>query len=332
MRAVRYVLLVTLALNLLVAGAKLVVGHMFHVVSLTADGVHSSLDGFNNVAALVAMTFAARPPDPSHPYGHRKYETFAAIGIGVVLLTVGVGVVREAIGRIGATTVPITHPATFAVTLGTLGVNVWVARWEAARGRALGSELLVADAHHTASDIGVSAAVLAALVAIALHAPWLDFVAALVIAAIIARAAYAVLASGIRVLSDAAAVDRARIEAITRGVEGVRDCHHVRTRGPEGHVFVDLHIQVDAHLTTAASHAIAHGVADTIRAQIAGVVEVLVHTEPYDGAPDSGPIEAAPVATPADGAPLSKEPPQRLALKPPPKRLTPGSGSPSRRP
>ena len=72
-------------LNLVVAIAKLVYGLYSGAIAITADGLHSLLDAASNVLGLVGISVARRPPDENHPYGHRKYETFAALGIVHVL-------------------------------------------------------------------------------------------------------------------------------------------------------------------------------------------------------------------------------------------------------
>lgn len=284
--AIRRVLFTALALNLLLAAAKIAAGRRFHVISLTAAGVDSLIDVFNNVAGIVVVGSAASPPDESHPYGHRKFETFAALGIAVVLALVCIGLVREALARIGTDTQPAAHPATFAVALGTIVVDLLLSRYQAQRARALASEFLAADARHLLGDVAVSASVLVALVAIVLRFPVLDLVATAVIVLFIGHAAWVIVRESMDVLADAAAIEAGRVEAVVRAISGVRSCHKVRTRGPAGHVFMDLHIQVDPYLTTVASHQIVHEVADAIRAAIPGVHDVVIHTEPDLGAPD----------------------------------------------
>ena len=84
-RSVRRVLGVVLVLNLAVAAAKLVVGWLSSSISMVADGFHSLTDGASNVVGLIGMSIADRPPDEDHPYGHRKFETLAALIIGALL-------------------------------------------------------------------------------------------------------------------------------------------------------------------------------------------------------------------------------------------------------
>ncbi len=83
--AVRRVLIVVLVLNLGVAAAKLLVGWLSGSISMVADGFHSLTDGSSNVVGLIALSVAGRPPDEDHPYGHRKFETLAALMIGGLL-------------------------------------------------------------------------------------------------------------------------------------------------------------------------------------------------------------------------------------------------------
>ena len=69
-RKVRLVLLAILVANWVVAIAKLAFGMLSQSAAVTADGLHSFIDGGSNVLGLVAMGVASRPADEDHPYGH----------------------------------------------------------------------------------------------------------------------------------------------------------------------------------------------------------------------------------------------------------------------
>ena len=79
-REVRRVLIITLVLNVIVSVSKIGAGTISGSLSIVADGFHSLMDGASNVVALLANWIAARPADDSHPYGHRRFETLAALG------------------------------------------------------------------------------------------------------------------------------------------------------------------------------------------------------------------------------------------------------------
>jgi hypothetical protein len=71
-RDIKRVLGLILALNILVAAAKGFVGWASGSLSVTADALHSTLDGASNIVGLIAITLAAA--GGPHPYGHRKFE------------------------------------------------------------------------------------------------------------------------------------------------------------------------------------------------------------------------------------------------------------------
>ena len=88
---VQHVLSVTLILNLLVAVGKIFLGLMTGALAITADGFHSLTDSAGNIAGLVGNWISARPPDDDHPYGHRRFESLAALLIGGDALAYGMG-------------------------------------------------------------------------------------------------------------------------------------------------------------------------------------------------------------------------------------------------
>ena len=163
-RDIRRVLWIVLALNIAVALAKLFYGLFSRSVAMQADGIHSLFDGASNVVGLVGLWFASRPTDRGHPYGHSKFETFAAAGIAVMLGVAGYTVGRGAIDSLQGRGDARVTVASFAIMIGTLAVNLGVTTWESRAGRRLGSEILVADARHTLSDVMVSSAVIVSLI------------------------------------------------------------------------------------------------------------------------------------------------------------------------
>ena len=282
-RSVRTVLWVILGLNLAVAAAKYLYGLASGSIAMQADGFHSLFDGTSNVVGLIGLAVAIRPPDRDHPYGHAKYETYAAAAIGAMLLL--------AAGKIGVAAwarlcnggeAPRVDAGSFAVMVGTLAVNVGVTVWERRRGRALRSELLIADASHTGSDILVSVGVLAGLVAVRLGFPLADPVLALLVAAAIIWTAGKVLRQADLSLSDTARLATPEVCATVLAVPGVLGCHSIRTRGTAADVLMDLHVQVDPALSVAEGHRIAEAVERAVCDRFPEVADVLAHLEPHD--------------------------------------------------
>ncbi len=280
-RALRTVLLVTLGLNVAVALAKIVIGTVAGSISIRADGFHSSTDGLNNVILLLATSVAARPPDREHPYGHRKIELFAAVGIGLSLLGIAWSIGSDVVARLrhgGAA--PAIDALALGVLVGTLAVNVFVAVWERRAARRLQSPALLSDAAHTASDIAVTLGVLASALFVRAGYAIVDAFAGVCVAGFIAWTGAGILRSNLRFLVDTALVDEDAVIGAARGIGGVVAVGGIRSRGAPGAAYVDLNIRVDGALTVRAAHELAHGVEAAVRARVPGVVDVHVHVEP----------------------------------------------------
>ena len=280
MRRIARVLVAILGLNLLVAIAKLVYGARVGAVALTADGIHSLIDAGANVVALFGIHAAARPPDADHPYGHRKYETVAALLV-VGLLFLGCWeIATSALDRLLHPRPPAITPASFVVLIATLVVNAVVVAVERREGRRLRSELLVADAAHTGSDVFATLLVLASFVAARARMAHADAIAAGIIVVLIVRAGIGILQGTIATLSDERRIPPEDVEREASGEAGVREVHNVRSRGAADDIHLDLHILVDPALPIARAHAIGHRVEQRLRGRWPGVTDVVVHVEP----------------------------------------------------
>lgn len=281
-RQVRQVLWLTLILNMTVAVTKITLGLLSGALAITADGFHSLIDGSSNVVALIAARIAARPPDDDHPYGHRRFETLAALMIGALLLLTAWELVGTALARLREPVAPVIAPLTIAVLFGTLLVNLFISTYQRRAGRRLRSELLLADAANTTADVFVTLSVLVSTSLIARTGwTWLDPAAALVIVVLIGRAAYGVLRRTGSVLVDTAPFTPAALTAIATSVPAVSEVLRARSRGPADAAHIDVDVQVAPATTAEHTAAIAAAIRAAMHDQLDGVAEVEVHFAPH---------------------------------------------------
>lgn len=267
-------------LNLGVAVAKIVLGSVSGSVSILSDGFHSLTDTASNVVALVGVRVACRPPDEDHPYGHRKFETLASVGILVFLALVLVQVVTAAVERFRSGERPDINALAFVVMGATSLVNVGVVVYERGAGRRLQSEVLLADAHHTTSDLLTSATVVAALVGVTLGHSWLDPATALVVSGFIARACWEIFQDTAGILADRIVIDEQAIREVVQSVPEVLGCHRIRTRGSAQFAFLDLHLWMDPELSLRDAHELSHVVKDRLMARFPEIKDAIIHIEP----------------------------------------------------
>ena len=229
---------------------------------------------------LAGLRASRKPPDSDHPYGHRKFETLAAAAIFVFLLLVVIEVVESAIARLRTGTAPHVTSYSFVVMVATLAVNLWVVRYEAGQGRRLNSELLLADAAHTRSDVLTSCAVLASLAAVRFGYPLLDAVGALVVAVFIARTGYYIGLETAGILSDRVVLEQSAVRRVVMSVPEVVGCHQIRTRGSFDHTFLDLHVWFGADTPLFEAHRLSHVVKDRLMETFPQIADVVIHIEP----------------------------------------------------
>lgn len=280
--AVRRVLWRVLWLNLLVSAIKAAAALLTGSVAALAEVVHGILDASSNVIGLVGLSYAKDPPDEQHPYGHHRFESLAALVIGLMIAAGLVEVLRALWdGIFGDRQPPHITLGAAGLMASTVVINFMISRYEARQGRKLVSQLLSADAAHTFSDgLGVLV-VLISFAGVHLGWPWADTAAGFIVAALIGRTALIVLRDNAVALLDTAQLDPAEVRAIAMAVVGVRRVRAVRSRGRPNQVALDLSIQVDSEVSVAAAHQLSHVVEDALRERIAGLQDVVIHIEPF---------------------------------------------------
>ena len=277
---IRRILVLILALNWFVAFSKIIYGLITKCASMTADGVHSFGDGASNIIGLVGIWAASKPRDADHPYGHKKFETFATLGIAVILFLAAIEILREAISRVFHPVSPDVTFFSFALMFVTLLINVAVMKYERKKGKELSSDILICDALHTRSDIFASLAVIGTLVSIKIGFSFLDVIVAGLIAVLIAKSGLQILKASSDVLCDASVLERTKIANIVKEIPGVRSVHKIRTRGRKDDIHVDLHVSIDADMSVDDAHVISHKIEKSLKKNIPGITDVIVHVEP----------------------------------------------------
>ena len=278
--SVRRVLLGIFVANVFVVVVKLVIGASSRSLAVFGDGIQSSVDAVNNLVGLAVIGVASKAPDAEHPYGHAKFETLGALLI-VVFLSVSIfELLRGAIHKLVRGGEPPTLDASAFILLGiTLLVNVAVAYVENRAGRRLNSELLIADAMHTRTDVVITLAVLGGLGLTSAGLAWADPVLAIIVALFVAHANYGIVRRAMPTLVDARAYDEGTIRAQAETVPGVRAAYAIRSRIAATRRFAELTISVDGRSDVAS----AHRIADAVEARLQEGLEfdeVVVHVEP----------------------------------------------------
>lgn len=279
---IKRVLIITMFLNFLAMGIKVVAGVLTGALSLVADGMDSLFDGISNAVGLAGLYIAGKPPDAEHPYGHRKFETIAALSISFLLFLTSIQLLGAAWERFRFPEAPNVNIWTAIAMLAAMGVQAGTSIYELRAGKKLNSEVLVADALHTRASIFVSTSVLAGLVLVRLGFPQADPLFTVLVALFIAKIAIDILVETVPVLVDQAPIDPQRIANEVQLVDGVESFHRVRSRGAPGSAAVDLHVRISPQKIMREADLIADNVRQRLLA-LDSVTDVTVHVEAQQG-------------------------------------------------
>jgi cation diffusion facilitator family transporter len=277
---VRRVLGGILLANIVVVIVKFAVGIHTNSLAVFGDALQSSVDSANNLFAIFVVRVAAKAPDEEHPYGHAKFETLGALLIALLLALSIFELVRGAIARlVTGSPVVIVSSTALVLLVFTLLVNIAVVWFETRAGRRLSSDLLLADALHTRTDVFITLGVLAGLAVARAGFAWADPALALIVAVLVGRAGYQILRRSIPTLVDERAFDQATIQREAERVNGVVSAYAIRSRHAGDRRFAELTIAVDGRSNVASAHVIADQVEDRLRDTLQ-LDEVTVHIEP----------------------------------------------------
>lgn len=281
-KKIKTVLWIILFANLGVALLKIITGYRIKSNSLTADGFHSLTDGSSNIIGLIGIHFASKPVDEDHPYGHFKFETLAGLFIAMMLFVLGGRIILSAISNIIHPQMPQVSKESMIALILTLGINVFVTKYELNQGKKLNSSILIADSMHTRSDVFVSIGVLLTLIAIKLGAPpIIDTISSLAVSGFVLYASYEIFNDTCGVLIDRAAIDSNRVKDIVMKFDEVKDVHKIRSRGREDDIYVDLHIMVEPNTKVQDSHMLAHQIESRLCDDFQKIIHVIIHVEPF---------------------------------------------------
>ena len=269
-----------LVANIVVVVIKFTVGFDTNSLAVFGDALQSSVDSANNLIGIFVVRVAAKAPDEDHPYGHAKFETLGALLIALLLALSIFELVRGAVARLMSGAQPLNVSSTaLALLVFTLAVNIGVVWFEGRAARRLRSDLLLADALHTRTDVFITLGVLGGLALARAGLAWADPALALIVAVLVGRAGYQILRRAIPSLVDERAFDQTTIQRVAEGVDGVMSAYAIRSRHGGDRRFAELTIAVDGAADVASAHRIADQVEGRLRDSL-HLDEVTVHVEP----------------------------------------------------
>lgn len=273
---------ISVAVNLVLTLAQVVVGLFAASQALVADGIHSLSDLLSDFVVLLAIQYSRKAPDADHPYGHQRYENAASLVVGALLLAVAVGMLWSAgVKLLAPASIPQVDRVALWVALFTLAAKEGLFRYLLAVARRLRSSLLEANAWHSRSDAASSLVVALGIGGNLLGYGLLDPIAALLVGLMVLRMGWEFLWGALNDLTDHAASEpeRQAIRSEILATPGVLGVHDLRTRKTGDMLLVDVHLEIDGDLSVRQGHEIAEAVQARVLERHP-VLNILTHVDP----------------------------------------------------
>ncbi len=281
--------------NVALAVIKLVIGWIGSSQAVVADALHSFSDTASDLVILFGVRYWTAPPDECHPFGHQKIESFVTIFISLILLGVAAGIGYNAIVSLMHPMTTRLRPVVLVAPLLSLVVKETMFRITFSAGIKNRSPSLKANAWHHRTDALSSIPVLVAVTAglISPKLAFLDPVGAILVSVFIIKVGIDILGDSLAELTDKgmSQKDRKNIQTLIQGIPHVQGTHRIRSRNISGCFYMDLHLEVDGHMTVRQGHDISETVKKTLMERYPKIIDVMVHLEPADDNPGIKPGE-----------------------------------------
>ena len=271
-------------MNAFLMALKLFAGYLGRSEAVFADGLESACDFVAILASMIALRIGQKPFDLSHPYGHGKAESIAAIVVSLVIFATGAGILYRATHTIIDATYETPRAIAVVAALITIVIKERLYRFSFRNGNELQSPALLAVAKDHRKDAVTSIATLIGVTGAFFGFRLMDPLAAGLTSIFIFHIGYHTFTVAAQELMDARPPEEliAAITVVAEGVEGVEHVHEIRGRRSGQYIIIDLKLDMDPEMTVRESHAIATRVKRLIFEHYPNVGDVMIHINPHE--------------------------------------------------
>lgn len=264
---------------------KLFAGIISGSIGIISEAIHSGSDLFASLITFFSIAESSKPADNEHQFGHGKFEDFASLIEGILIILAAFYIIYEALKKIlFGLTLEVEANVGLVVMSVSMLVNFFVSKYLFITAHTTGSTALYADGEHLRTDIYSSLAVLIGLILVKLTGNHVfDPLMAIIVAIIIFTAGFKICEDAKCSLLDTSLSEEnnLKIKEIIKGYinNGVISLKCLRTRkaGLKKNIEITLIVESTMHISTS------HKLCDKIEAEIETALhntDITIHLEP----------------------------------------------------
>ena len=146
--------------NFLLFLMKIIVGTVFHSVSVTADAVNNLTDSGSSVVTLIGFKMASKPADEKHPFGHARIEYLSGVIVSFIVIFLGLQLGMSSIEKILTPEENALTPVALVVLVISILAKLWQCLFYRKVGRMIKSESVEATSKDSRNDVIATSVVL----------------------------------------------------------------------------------------------------------------------------------------------------------------------------
>ncbi len=272
---------VGIAVNVLLAATKAVIGFAFGSISTVADAVNNLTDAASSIITALGFKLAGKKPDADHPYGHGRIEYISGLVMAFIVLILGLSLLRDSVAQVIKPADMRFSWVSVIVLLLAIFAKLWLSLFFKKMNAITGSATFLAASVDSRNDVVTTLSVLVSLFIFKIWGVNVDGVAGIAVSVFI-------LVSGVGLIKETLdpllgrPPEKEFVESIYKkvlaydGVIGVHDLV-VHDYGP-GRVFVSLHAEVPCDANILVSHDLIDNIERDFKQELG--IETVIHIDP----------------------------------------------------
>ena len=243
--------------NVLLFGAKLLIGLLINSISVMADAFNNLSDAASSIIGFIGVKMAEKPADDDHPFGHGRIEDIAAFIVAFIVIQVGFSLFKTSLNKILNPESMSFKWISIVILSLSVAVKLWLSLFNRTLGKRINSKVMLATAADAMGDVVTTSATMLSIAVFGIFGVNIDGIVGIAVSVV-------VMIAGVNIAKDTLApligeaIDPQLYEQITNFVEsfeGILGTHDliVHNYGPSKSM-ASIHAEVPNDVNVERSH------------------------------------------------------------------------------
>ncbi|SET58425.1 cation diffusion facilitator family transporter [Enterocloster lavalensis] len=243
--------------NMLLFGAKLLIGLLINSISVMADAFNNLSDAASSIIGFIGVKMAEKPADDDHPFGHGRIEYIAAFIVAFIVIQVGFSLFKTSLNKILNPESMSFKWISIVILSLSVAVKLWLSLFNRTLGKRINSKVMLATAADAMGDVVTTSATMLSIAVFGIFGVNIDGIVGIAVSVV-------VMIAGVNIAKDTLApligeaIDPQLYEQITNFVEsfeGILGTHDliVHNYGPSKSM-ASIHAEVPNDVNVERSH------------------------------------------------------------------------------